>query len=55
MVDADADGTVDRNDNCRTVPTPDQEDADDDGVGDACEGGGYTGDQDRDFAGGATP
>ncbi len=35
--DADGDGDLDANDNCRVVPNPDQRDSDGDGVGDACD------------------
>ena len=35
--DADGDGVLDVNDNCPTVANADQADADDDGIGDACE------------------
>lgn len=35
--DADGDGVADEDDNCPTVANPDQTDANEDGVGDACE------------------
>jgi Concanavalin A-like lectin/glucanases superfamily/Regulator of chromosome condensation (RCC1) repeat/Calx-beta domain/Thrombospondin type 3 repeat len=35
--DSDGDGVPDPQDNCPTVPNPDQQDTDDDGTGDACE------------------
>jgi hypothetical protein len=34
--DSDADGVMDRIDNCPMVPNPDQMDSNGDGVGDAC-------------------
>ncbi len=37
-VDADGDGVMDAVDNCQAVANPDQTDADDNGIGDACEG-----------------
>lgn len=40
--DGDGDGVFDNDDNCPEVENPDQADADDNGVGDACEGGGST-------------
>ncbi len=40
--DNDGDGICNNQDNCRDTYNPDQEDADNDGVGDACEGGGGT-------------
>lgn len=39
-VDDDLDGVPNAFDNCIATPNPDQADADNDGVGDACEGGG---------------
>jgi hypothetical protein len=35
--DSDSDGLSNLDDNCATVPNPDQEDADGDAVGDACD------------------
>lgn len=47
--DDDADGVVSTSDNCPSVSNPDQLDRDDDGRGDACEGGGGgAGDRDGD-------
>jgi hypothetical protein len=48
-VDSDADGVLDLDDNCRTVPNPDQADSNLDGVGDACDadGDGYQDDGDN--------
>ena len=40
IVDTDEDGIDDEIDNCPTDANPDQEDGDEDGIGDACEGGG---------------
>jgi hypothetical protein len=39
VIDSDLDGIANADDNCRLVPNPDQADADQDGVGDACECG----------------
>lgn len=36
-IDTDGDGLLDVNDNCRTVPNPDQRDGDEDGPGDVCD------------------
>ncbi|MCH7878574.1 MAG: thrombospondin type 3 repeat-containing protein [candidate division Zixibacteria bacterium] len=36
--DFDGDGVADQNDNCPTVPNPDQLDSNDNGIGDACDG-----------------
>jgi ELWxxDGT repeat protein len=36
-IDSDADGILESNDNCPLIANPDQSDADDDGIGDACE------------------
>ena len=37
IIDDDADGLCEQDDNCPDVPNPDQEDSDGDGVGDACD------------------
>jgi len=37
VVDSDGDGLLDRVDNCREVPNPDQADRDEDGLGDPCD------------------
>ena len=37
VTDADGDGILDVNDNCPTMPNPDQADADNDGLGDVCD------------------
>ena len=39
-IDTDGDGVPDDEDNCPLVPNPDQADSNNDGVGDACSGGG---------------
>ncbi|MBI3798168.1 MAG: peptidoglycan DD-metalloendopeptidase family protein [Deltaproteobacteria bacterium] len=38
-VDSDGDGIPDEEDNCPTIPNPDQADSDGDGIGDACDKG----------------
>lgn len=52
-LDADGDGVLDVDDNCRDVPNPDQADEDGDGVGDACDNCPAVGssDQTHDFDG----
>lgn len=44
LEDLDGDGVMNRLDNCVVVPNADQADADDDGLGDACECGDVSGD-----------
>jgi hypothetical protein len=39
VVDSDDDGIPDDQDNCPSLPNPDQADSDNDGIGDACSGG----------------
>ena len=36
-IDTDSDGILDADDNCPAVANPNQQDADDDGAGDACD------------------
>ena len=46
--DLDGDGVPDGDDNCKSVPNTDQMDSDNNGIGDACEGGSNNNDWDND-------